>query len=118
MALQAETVLIPETVSQAETPLHSQTETVLLHPEVILKINLEVLTVKAEQTLLLKVVNVLIAHQAITLIEVAEVVCLLVEVLDRQVAEVVAEADRQEVEDKNYRLILQTTAFVCCCSTI
>jgi hypothetical protein len=87
-------------VFQLETHLHLQTETAILLPEITLKINLEVLTVKTEQTLLLKAVNVLIAHQAITLIEVVEVACLLAEVLDRQVVEVVAVADRLEVEDK------------------
>jgi hypothetical protein len=87
-------------VFQPETHLLLQTETAILPQEVIAKINLVVLTIKGEQTLLLKVVNVLIVHQAITLIEVAEAVCLLAEVLDRQVAEVVAEVDRLEVEDK------------------
>ena len=60
---------------QAETLLHLQTETAILPLEVIPKINLEVLIVKVEQTLLLKIPNALAILLATILIEVAEVVC-------------------------------------------
>lgn len=106
MVLRAEIVPILEMVLQVETLLHLQTETAILPLEITHKINLEVLTVKAEQTLLHKITNVPILHQAITLIEVAEAVCLLAEALECPVVEVVAEADRLVVEDKNYLLVI------------
>jgi hypothetical protein len=88
-------------VIPAELRLHSQTETAILHPEVIPKISPEALIPKADPTHLAKVTNAPVTRPATALTEAAEAVCRLVADTDHpEAAEAAAEC--LAAEDKNH----------------